>query len=200
MILICVGLCMIFRIIVWHYYQDSFNIINYSIANRIIEFLMGMLVARMYLQRNQFWFLNANIMLPIGAFLAFGGKILLSTYFHNRIDLLGYLAKVLDLPLLSFGFALLIINSLNKVSWFSQWLESDHMLNLGKISYSMYLWHWIVAEKTAVLVKNSVTTNPLIGLLITFLATFLILIPISKISYTLLESFYFKRRQSFSNQ
>jgi len=195
MIVFCLTLNLLFRGYFWIEQNDHYNLINYSIFNRLVEFLFGIIVARIYLQKRQEKILNSKLMILAGFIIAFLGRILMSSIFQDRTDIIGYFSRVLNIPILTAGYSLMIINSLNVNSIFSKMLESKFFIFIGKISYSMYLWHWIIAEAISIYIRNNITSNNLNGLLITFFLSFIILIPISKLSYFLFESFYFKRKK-----
>jgi peptidoglycan/LPS O-acetylase OafA/YrhL len=119
----------------------------------------------------------------------------MSSIFQDRTDIIGYFSRVLNIPILTAGYSLMIINSLNVNSLFSKMLESKFFIFIGKISYSMYLWHWLIAETISIYIYKNITSNNVYGLFITFFLSFIILIPISKMSYFLFESFYFRRKK-----
>ena len=76
--------------------------------------------------------------------------------------------------------------SLNGKSVLRSFLETKFMNRIGKYSYSMYLWHWIVAY-TVVYYGKGIATIP-------FIISLLILFPVSLISYVLFERFYFQKK------
>ena len=195
MVIIIVLLSLLFRFWFWRINVDPFNIINYSITNRIIEFLSGIVIAKLYLEKSDKWFCNSNIMIGVGVLIAFTGRLFMSASFQDRADFAGVFFRVMNLPLLSTGYALIIINSLNSSSYFSKFVGSKFMTFIGKYSYSMYLWHWIIAAYMSnlflVYFKDTIT----LGLFLSFIFSVIILIPVSMISYHLLESVYFKNKK-----
>jgi peptidoglycan/LPS O-acetylase OafA/YrhL len=195
MIVFCLTLNLLFRGYFWIEQNDQYNLINYSILNRLVEFLFGIIVARIYLEKRQAKIWNSNLMILVGFIIAFFGRILMSSIFQDRTDIIGYFSRVLNIPILTAGYSLMIINSLNVNSLFSKMLESKFFIFIGKISYSMYLWHWLIAETISIYIYKNITSNNVHGLFITFFLSFIILIPISKMSYFLFESFYFRRKK-----
>ena len=195
MIVFCLTLNLLFRGYFWIEQNDHYNLINYSILNRLVEFLFGIIVARIYLEKRQAKIWNSNLMILVGFIIAFLGRILMSSIFQDRTDIIGYFSRVLNIPILTAGYSLMIINSLNVNSLFSKMLESKFFIFIGKISYSMYLWHWLIAETISIYIYKNITSNNVYGLFITFFLSFIILIPISKMSYFLFESFYFRRKK-----
>ncbi len=192
MVIITVLFSLIFRFYFLWANIDPFNIINYSIPNRIIEFLSGIVMAKLYLDKSNHWFCNSNFMIIVGFFIALAGRLLMTAYFQDRTDLLGVFSRVLNLPFLSLGYAIIIINSLNTSSYFSNFMGSPIMTFIGKYSYSMYLWHWVIAGLFCTTLSSYFKDNQVLGLFISFAASVLALIPLSMISFHLFESFYFK--------
>jgi peptidoglycan/LPS O-acetylase OafA/YrhL len=180
MIVFCLTLNLLFRGYFWIEQNDQYNLINYSILNRLVEFLFGIIIARIYLEKRQAKIWNSNLMILAGFIIAFFGRILMSSIFQDRTDIIGYFSRVLNIPFLTAGYSLMIINSLNVNSLFSKMLESKFFIFIGKISYSMYLWHWLIAETISIYINKNITSNNVYGLLITFFLSFIILIPISK--------------------
>jgi len=178
--------------------KDEFNIINYSLPSRLIEFAMGIIMAELFLSQRLLHFQNI-IALIFGVTLAFTGRVFLSAYFHFRADSMGVFARTFDLFLLSAGYAIVILNTLSLRSAFSRFLESGVMTSIGKYSYSMYLWHWLVAEKLSAIVKSVLNLNSFVAVNITFFLSLILLYPMSLISYKLFEAPYFRKRYSLSS-
>ena len=183
-----------FRLFFWFDKDDIFNIVNYSIPNRNIEFLFGIVNAKVYTKNSKNWYFNSNLILLLGVIIAFIGRILMSASFQENTNILGYMSRVFNLPLLTLGYAMIIINAINVSSIFSKILASKFMTFIGKYSYSMYLWHWIIAESVTGYFSDKFMINAFPMLLFCFILSIIILIPISMLSYYLFESFYFKKR------
>ncbi|MEO8413549.1 MAG: acyltransferase [Ginsengibacter sp.] len=188
-------ICLVFRAIAWHENNDPFNIINYLIVNRLIEFIIGIAIAYLYLKGNKSWINKRISGLFIGIAIAFAGRLLISAGFANRTDLAGMMARVLNLPLLTLGFGVAILNTLQNTSFFSRFLESKLMTSIGKYSYSMYLWHWVVAERMVFFLKGIGNFNLFLQVNLVFILSLLVLFPISKLSYILFESIYFNKKR-----
>jgi peptidoglycan/LPS O-acetylase OafA/YrhL len=199
MIFLFVCIALVFRALVWIQNEDVNNIINYSLPNRIIEFINGIVIAKLYLSNKKRWFTHSSFMIVVGVAIAFAGRILMSTYFQDRQDIIGYISRVINIPILTAGYAIIVINTLNSKSIFSRFMGSTLMSFLGKFSYSMYLWHWLIAENISKLSMNYFHGNQVPTLLFSFILSILILIPISMLSYYLFESFYFKKKHFVIN-
>jgi peptidoglycan/LPS O-acetylase OafA/YrhL len=187
--------CMVFRFIMWMQNSDDYNLVNYSILNRLIEFVMGIIAARIYTDNRQEWFLRSASGLVIGAAIAFAGRMLMTAGLQERSDVIGLLSRTFNLPLLTLGYALVIVNALKYKSLFSDFLASKVMTMIGKYSYSMYLWHWVVAELLSKYFIANFKMNGFLTVNIIFVIAVIILVPVSKLSYYLFESFYFKKRK-----
>lgn len=175
---------------------DQYNIIDYSIFTRLIEFVIGIVVAKCYLSKKNGYLFNSRWGLLIGIAIAFFGRILMSSNFHNSLGFDGVVARVFDLPLLTAGMGLVIINTLQHRSYFTYLMESRIINSIGKYSYSMYLWHWFVAAALSQNFKNVGGLSPFLMVNLIFLLSIVILYPVSKLSYVLLESSYFRRNHS----
>ncbi len=188
-------ICLSFRVIFWRENNDPYNIINYLILNRLIEFLVGITIACLYLNEKKAWINRSAVGFFIGILIAFAGRIFMSAEFANRADMVGIAARVFNLPLLTLGFGIVILNALQNVSLFSRFLESNLMTSIGKYSYSMYLWHWLIAEKIAFSFRGIGGFDLFAEVNIAFILSLLILFPISKLSYILFESIYFNKKK-----
>ena len=187
--------CLLFRYLIWLPNHDPHNIINYSIANRLIEFLTGIVAARIYLDNRKEWIFHSLFGLFLGVVIAFSGRILMSAGLQERADLAGSIARTMNLPLLATGYALVIVNTLQYKTLFSTFLESNVLTSIGKYSYSMYLWHWIVAETLTKFALDNWHVNTFLTVNLVFIISLAVLYPLSKLSYYLFESFYFKKRK-----
>ncbi len=194
-IIVIVFCCLLFRWLIWIPNVDPFNVINYSIANRLIEFLVGIVAARIYLDKRKEWIFHSVKGLILGVAIAFTGRLLMSAGLQERADLVGIVARTINLPLLSFGYALVIINALQVNTWFSSLMGSSVFTTIGKYSYSMYLWHWVVAENLTRYVIKEWQDSSFLMVNLLFVLSVLILYPISFLSYKLFESFYFRYRK-----
>jgi len=97
------------------------------------------------------------------------------------------------------GFALIVYNVITTESVFSRMLATKWMVFIGRISYSFYLWHWLVFSFVGAEVLRFASA-PNRGLYIAFLLSTLITIPIAWLSYRLLEMPYFNKGKRPSAQ
>lgn len=186
--------CLMGRLFLWITPSDDFHLINYSIANRLIEFVAGIITARLYIQGKTNWLTKNHWRLVFGVLIAFTGRLFISEPFQNRIDLIGLFARTFDLVFLTFGYGLIILNVLSNKSIISKFLESKPMTFVGKISYSFYIWHWVVAYFISLQFLRLSWINGFSLLVLTFLSSVFILILISMMSYRFLEAPYFRKK------
>ena len=104
----------------------------------------------------------------------------------------GFIIRAMGEPIMTAGFGLIIYNVITTESIFSKMLATKWMVFIGKISYSFYLWHWLIFS----FVGDSVlqftnTTNS--SFYIAFILSALAIIPFAWLSYWLLEMPYFKK-------
>lgn len=90
------------------------------------------------------------------------------------------------------GFAILLYYVITEHSKLNNWLSGDLINYLGRISYSIYLWHSL-----SIIILSGVLNalpfkkyNIFAGFLLVSVATVII----AHFSYLLLESFYFKKK------
>lgn len=186
---------LLFRAAGWYIANDPYNVLDYSIPNRLAEFLMGIIAAKLYLAGTKKWWYSGLIGLCIGVVVAFTGRLLMTESMVGRTDLIGHLSRVFNLPMLTLGYAIVTLNCLQNRHLFARFLETNWMNTIGKYSYSMYLWHWIIAEWLTLQLKPYLTMNAFWGVNIVFIASVIILYPVSMLSYKLFESFYFNKRK-----
>ena len=191
---------LLFRLFFWQSHEDAFSIISYSIPNRLIEFLMGVVAARIFVDHRREWIFQSWVGLLIGLAAALSGRFLMSASFNYREDIIGVAARVFDLPLLSMGYALVIVNVLLRRSIVTSMLEHPFLTRIGKYSYSMYLWHWIVSALISHWIKDILTLDGFIELNIAFALSFFVLYPLSFVSYRILEDYYFQSRKKLSEK
>ncbi len=163
---------------------------------RFIEFAWGMLAALFYIKNRVLLnFLRGNIGVILCLFLVCIGRGLMITPVYNYFGDYAFIVRPFGEPIMTFGFALLVLNVITSESLVSKLLQTRPILFAGKVSYSMYLWHWIISIHISFLVMNYTGVNSL-GMLLSFLFSVLALIPVSYLSYRYFELPYFKVRHA----
>jgi peptidoglycan/LPS O-acetylase OafA/YrhL len=102
-----------------------------------------------------------------------------------------FFVKSIAETFLATGFAILLYHVVTQKSAFSSWLSGKSITFIGRISYSIYLWHSLVIY----LLTNLLVKFPFgkYNLIPGFILVSIITIILSHFSYLLLESFYFKK-------
>lgn len=113
---------------------------------------------------------------------------------YNYFGEQAYLIRGIGEPVMTFGFALLILNVISSESIAKVILQSKPVLFVGKVSYSMYLWHWILAVFLSSRVISIMGVSN-ISLQLAFLLAVLILVPVSYLSFRYFELPYFKKQE-----
>lgn len=189
---------------VFLYYNHIDDILNKVTVNsdaiwyRFAEFGFGIIAAVKYLDGYKLPKAFSGLM---GVFLGFGiayaGRICMLTEFVTIFKSQAYLLRSIGEPLMTFGFAIILYNVITTQSIVSYILSSKPFLFIGKISYSFYLWHWLIASFVSDFIINSFGVT-LLGFNLAFIISALLAIPVSMISYNLLEAPYFKKAATVS--
>jgi peptidoglycan/LPS O-acetylase OafA/YrhL len=191
-------ICVVFRIF---YFQEQNLSEGKPIATdpiwfRFVEFGWGMLAAIFYLRKRILpKIFSNNIGVALALTIVMLGRMCMVTVFFNRFgDYAGFVRAVGE-PIMTFGFAILVLNVIYSKSILQQVLESKPILFMGKISYSMYLWHWIISLYISYMIMEFTGVSN-VGLQLSFLISILAIIPVSYLSYKYLEMPYFKKQGS----
>ncbi len=175
-----ITLLMIISFIFWGYlnYIGGQNPAFFLLPTRIWQFCLGGFFALLHFNKNFELKKNHNILI----FLSF--LIVL-------IGLMFQIGKQIQTVLVSLGTGVLIFSTLSKKNFIISILKTFIFKKIGKISYSLYLYHWPVA---VILIYYYVDTPPLI---ISILGIFLSFI-LSILSYRLIEK-PFRHKFHFKN-
>jgi peptidoglycan/LPS O-acetylase OafA/YrhL len=195
-IIILMIICLGFRMYIYYQHASEMHagltIETDKIWYRFIEFGWGMLAAKIYSNMSP---LPKFLRGLKGFFLAFSvacfGRIIMMTVFFNHFYSMAFIVRACGEPILTLGFALIILNVTEYKTIFSTLLSTDFMQFVGKISYSMYLWHWIIIDTICHWFINRNLVSPLY-LNMAFFVSLALILPVAWISYRLLEAPYFK--------
>ena len=193
-VIIMMLICIICRIFLFHHYmgylKNGITVPSDKIWYRFVEFGWGILAARIYLDKTKFPILNGNAGFMLSAASAFAGRLLMVTEVANAFGPLSFFVRALGEPVLTFGFALVIINVTGASNFFVRILSLPFMQFIGRISYSMYLWHWLICWNITHWIIGRAGQTPLI-MNLTYIVCLIAIIPISWVTYRLLEVPYF---------
>jgi len=166
-----------------------------QLPNRFIEFAWGIWVARLYaLGRQPPAILTGSAGFVLGAGIAYAGRVLMVSQVVQFAGPYGVLLKILSLPVLTFGCALMLWNVVSGPSWFARVLSSRPLRIVGRWSFSLYLWHWwpawwISGALAARYGSSAVVQHTALALCL------IVLLPVAALSYRLLELPYFRQRK-----
>jgi peptidoglycan/LPS O-acetylase OafA/YrhL len=127
--------------------------------------------------------------------IAYFGRICMLTEFVVKFKQYAFVVRSFSEPIMTLGFGLMLYGLITSDSVFRRWISARPILFIGKISYSMYLWHWIVAQTTSNWILK-VTGSGTPGFYLAYVLSVLFLIPVSWLSYRLFEAPYFKKSHS----
>ncbi|HEY4290078.1 MAG TPA: acyltransferase [Puia sp.] len=188
--------CLILRLWLYHGYDltSGITVPNDKIWYRFVEFGFGILAARFYIQKRSLPFVfRGNIGFMLSFLLAFSGRLCMATAILAHFGKFSFIIRAFGEPILTCGFALMILNLVDTDSIFKRLISAKPIVFLGKISYSMYLWHWMIASWISFswIARGGVS---IINQELAFVVSVLCCIPIAMISYRLFEAPYFKQR------
>ena len=180
-------LLLIVCFVVLKYKSNSDQFTNLIIF-RFFEFLAGMITAKIYMNKrstwNAFYFLPFILITYVGRFLISKQAIELNLDYGSFIKLAGFIV-------MGCGFSGIIYVALCQKNWLNTVFKAIRLTDLGKISYSFYLWHGILL----VFVNSFVVTlnrSAVFNVWLSFGLSLLIVIPVSKLSYKYLEQPFLK--------
>jgi peptidoglycan/LPS O-acetylase OafA/YrhL len=162
---------------------------------RLMEFCWGVCVARLYVNavppphvlRGWHGFI-------LSAAIMFLGRLLMVKEVLQRFELAEVVLKTIAEPILTLGYAMILWNVVGSQSPFQRLLSSYWMQLIGRWSYSIYLWHWWPSYWISLKV-HSVFGSSVVGQHLAFGLTLALLLPISIISYRVLELPYLRKKQ-----
>ena len=163
-----------------------------QILTRFPEFGCGIIAAICYLGGRKIpGFLMGLPGLLVGFIVMYLGRLMMFTPFLLNAGNLGFISKTLSYTIMTAGFGFIMYHVITLPSMLSRILSTRVLTYLGRISYSIYLWHSL-----AFIILWPFLTRLNFGSwtpLFVFAAVGMLTVFIAHFSYKLLESFYFKR-------
>ena len=163
-----------------------------QIIVRFPEFGLGIIAAWFFLKTKRLPALLRGIKgILIALSIMYAGRLMKFTPVVIKAGDFGFILKTFADFIMTSGFALLLLHVITEKSKLANLLSGKLITYLGRISYSVYLWHSLsILALSNYLIKFPFGSfNPIIG----FIAVSVLTIFISHFSYKYLEAFYFKK-------
>jgi peptidoglycan/LPS O-acetylase OafA/YrhL len=184
-----------FYLITRHFNDASYWFWERQIIARFSEFGWGILAAYLFVKQVKVssWLRGVKGNL-VGLMFCVAGRVMMMTEFYSHTGGFSTFSRSFSVTLMTFGFAVICYSVIMGRSVFSRFLATWPMQYIGRISYSIYLWHSLVIFlMEGILVKFH--RLPFYSLWVFVVVTFFTIV-ISALSYRLLEASYFKSRLS----
>ena len=163
-----------------------------------IEFGWGILVGMIMTQpdlKDKFRIKQSWLNLLIGLLILYFGRVLRLTEVVEMSGQFSIIFKVLSGPVMTFGFAFIMLMLINSRGIFTNFIENNFFQFLGKLSYGIYIWHVLVLSFLHFFFEPN--AGPYI-MLIAFISVTSISTALAYITYQLVEKPYFN--SSLSNK
>ncbi|MFC4261279.1 acyltransferase family protein [Ferruginibacter yonginensis] len=167
----------------------------YTIMGNFGHFVWGIIIGRLYqTSKATTWPFKSWVGFIVGLVIAYMGKVFYYSAWVTKMGTFGFLFETIGPLLMTFGFAYMILVSLQHPT-IGKIIGNKYLAFVGKISFSFYLWHALLLDVCFGVFQQYLPNGPL-QLVSLYILTTLVIIPISYLSYWLLESFYFRLQKS----
>lgn len=191
--LILFGLLLNFLHFLGFLYPGNFSW-YYTIFANFEHFGWGIIVG--YIYSNKI-FINSFLSKVKGFWIGFGvaylGKIFFYSNFLKNTGHLSFLFESIGPLIMTLGFSIMIISSLNQAE-VNKVFSNRFLIFIGRRSYSFYIWHMLIMQLCYNSFKLYITESSS-GVFILTILSLIFIIPVSCISFNILESFYFKLKK-----
>lgn len=168
---------------------------KYQLVTKVCHFTVGIFCAVIFLENK----VKPAILTKwwgalIGVIICFSGRLFMSSSCtENTNEIIRILSNAFGPLFLSGGFALLMLNSITSATT-GKWLTNPVLQFYGKISYSVYLWHYIILLTIEKHVLALSCTDSAKALLL-FFGGLAIITPVAYASYYFVERLYLNRKK-----
>jgi len=170
--------------------------LDFQLPSRLCEFCLGIAVARSFVAGlpPPPWLRGAQGVVA-GFAVMCAGRVLLTDQVAQISDAVRVVARAVNVPVLALGYAMIVWNVVSCDSVFARLLRTSPLQALGKISYSLYLWHWFPSLWIAGWLMRRCDGAAYVPIAATAVVT-AVLWPVAALSYRLFEAPYFSRRSA----
>ncbi|MBC7887133.1 MAG: acyltransferase [Ferruginibacter sp.] len=168
----------------------SYNWWETQVLIRFPEFAVGIIAAYYFIKEKKLpAFLYGIKGLAIAMFIMYAGRLMKFTPVLEYAGGAAFLLRSFADTVMTGGFGILLFHLITRETFLSKLLSGKCVTYLGRISYSMYLWHSLSIYLLSALLNKMPFKhfNPVTG----FIGVGLLTIVISHFSYQYLEAFYF---------
>jgi peptidoglycan/LPS O-acetylase OafA/YrhL len=167
--------------------------LDHLIVGRFVEFACGIVAGKLYISgATPPRLLRGTVGFVLGWAVSLVGRLMM-TEGALRVPHLGPFIVAFSIPVLAAGYMVVVWAVVSSPSIAARVCGSPPLSAMGRISYSFYLWHWDIGMGVTQYLAARFGVGPLSPVLYTCVAT-IVLIPVSQMSYRLLEAPYFRRR------
>ncbi|MEO7117260.1 MAG: acyltransferase [Caldimonas sp.] len=166
---------------------------QWQIFVRFPEFAVGMYAAHLYKNGKTVPnFFKGSKGLLMAFTTMYIGRIFKFSSFIAAVGGFGFFFKSIADAVMVSGFAILLLHVITQRTLISEFLSGKIITWLGRISYSVYLWHSLVIYFLGNFFIKLPFSN--LNVVVAFIGISLATIIVSYISYTFLEAFYFSKQ------
>ena len=166
-----------------------------QVVTRFPEFGCGIIAASLFLKNKKIpGYLSGIVGIVLGLIVMYLGRGMMSTPFLIKAGDLAFIFKAISYTVMTTGFAFIMYHVITIPSLLSKILSGKILTYLGKISYSIYLWHslsFLLLWKYIIQINRGV-----LNVLIVFICVSSLSVFIAHFSYVFLESFYFRKAKT----
>lgn len=168
-------------------FKAHFDLLTSQLIFRGVEFGAGVFAARLLL-KNVVYFNKRILWFITFLFITYAGRVLISKPVLNLSADFYNIFKLFGFTFLGAGFAGILYLSVTSAGWLELILGNWLFKTMGRVSYSFYLWHAMLNPMVAGFTLSYLPfAKGIMAPVVTTCISAVILFPIARISYELLE-------------